>query len=1026
MDRLPLYFSVVFYVCFVIYIFIGIYVFSQNSKSTVNRLFSLICLSLSIWSFSFSSVAMAQDAYICSFWSRLASLGWGSVYSLLFHFSLVLFDSAKRYRKKLMMLFIYLPVLINVTVLGLFAPFFSVEYSFVKIATGWINLARNPFWDSYFYIYYICFSFLSVGTFFLLISISHEIVKRRQAIVIVITFIFVFFLASFTDVFSRIIWDLELPQMAPIIVILPVVVIFYSINKYGLILSSEAEKNQRQGYILSEGKRKIFYLWLSVAFYISSILNMTNILLYATNHDAVIHFSLLLVGLGVIIHSLPNIRLNADRQDLIMSIVVALSVPLLLLRFYTAYTGSIIWPLPILFISAAAIFSKRRLLIIVSISTVLTLIYMLIFAKTEFIYIGIIDYTFRITITLSAIIIAYNINRIYISRLKENEYQIKLQELISEVSTGLVAVSLTNYEEKIETVLKISCEFLDIDRSFFYLFSKNQEIAIFQKGWYKESVPPRNDFVKELDTTKYHWWMTKLRENGILYFEDITEVPSDAVYEHMMMEKHQMKSMVSCGINGKEQLLGFIGFYTIEQKKVWHQNELKLIKVIANLTSDAMTKVFAENEIHHLAFHDSLTGLANRRFFKQMLNEHILQKPEMPICIIFLDLDAFKNVNDTIGHEGGDDLLIEVSRMLKLLVKERGVVSRFGGDEFLIYIDKFHNNADIIDLADKIMELFSEPIRVLGYEFEVTTSAGIAFYPEDGETAGTLIKNADLAMYASKNKGKNQYTQCSKALKDEIHDRLQLSHDLKNALSNSEFQVYYQPQVDTQTKEIIGLEALLRWFHPILGSISPNVFIPLAEETGLIHEIGTWVLREACMQNAQWQRSGFVPLRIAINLSVEQFKESNLPERIQNILIETDLEPQYLELEITESIAIIDEIYITKTLQELKQLGLKISIDDFGTGYSSLNRLKTLPIDRIKIAMQFVNGLSIDEKDDAIARVIISLAKNLNLKVIAEGVETVIQENFLCEHLCDEIQGYFFYRPMPKDEIEKLLTHKER
>jgi EAL domain-containing protein (putative c-di-GMP-specific phosphodiesterase class I) len=319
------------------------------------------------------------------------------------------------------------------------------------------------------------------------------------------------------------------------------------------------------------------------------------------------------------------------------------------------------------------------------------------------------------------------------------------------------------------------------------------------------------------------------------------------------------------------------------------------------------------------------------------------------------------------------------------------------------------------------MGAFNRPMYVGEHEFFITASAGIAIYPDDGRDSNTLKKNADLAMYEAKELGKNQAAFCTAGLKEDVERRVQLSNLLYRALENRELVLYYQPLVDIATKKIIGVEALLRWDHPELGMISPGVFIPLAEQTGLINPIGRWVLETACRQNKAWQDAGLAPLRLAVNLSVEQFHDPNLVEIVGETLNDTGLEAQYLELEITESIAIRETGYICQILQKLKTLGVLIAIDDFGTKYSSLARIKQLPIDRIKMAMEFVHGISVSEKDEAIAKVIINLASNLGLKVIAEGVETESQFEFLKSRVCDEVQGYYFYRPMPAADLERLL-----
>ena len=319
------------------------------------------------------------------------------------------------------------------------------------------------------------------------------------------------------------------------------------------------------------------------------------------------------------------------------------------------------------------------------------------------------------------------------------------------------------------------------------------------------------------------------------------------------------------------------------------------------------------------------------------------------------------------------------------------------------------------------MEMFEYPFNVDGQELYMTGSAGVAVYPFDGADAETLTKNADIAMYMAKSRGKNQYALCTTDMKEEVKQNIKLSNYLYRVQERGELIIYYQPQIKLNTGKIIGLEALLRWNHPEMGMILPNTFIHLAEMNGTINSIGEWVLKTAIRQNKLWQDNGYPHLRMAVNLSVIQFNNPRFVNSVEHILQETGMKPEYLELEITESIATKEAGNIVDILNQLKQLGVSISIDDFGTEYSSLNRLKELPIDRIKIDMQFVQGIEGNEKDQAITKVIINLAKGLGLEVVAEGVETAPQLEFLNQRMCDEVQGYYYYKPMPAEEIEKLF-----
>ena len=449
----------------------------------------------------------------------------------------------------------------------------------------------------------------------------------------------------------------------------------------------------------------------------------------------------------------------------------------------------------------------------------------------------------------------------------------------------------------------------------------------------------------------------------------------------------------------------------------------EVTKINEEITSLNKEIKLSENKVKYLAYHDHLTGLPNRLFLSEQLNHAIslASRTEKMIATMFLDLDDFKMINDTMGHDIGDELLVEVSKRLVSILRKCDTVARIGGDEFIMVIENVENIDYIKIISEKIIECFNKPFRFNDQECFVTTSLGVAIYPVDGENAEVLIKNADISMYKAKGNGKNKYVLCTPVMKTTIIETMKMTNFLHRALIRNELELYYQPQVSCTSNEIVGLEALIRWNHPILGMILPGEFIPIAEQTGLIIPIGDWVLRTACKQNKMWQNAGLPRIRIGVNLSAKQFQNDHLAKDVDSILTETGLDYKYLELEITESAAMKGKGYIVETLKTFRKSGIHIAIDDFGTEYSSLNYLKQLPADRIKIPMTFIKGIDVNTEDSAITKAIIILAKNMGLGVIAEGVETKKQLNFLNQIMCDEIQGFYYFKPMPVNEVEKLL-----
>ncbi|WP_329609980.1 putative bifunctional diguanylate cyclase/phosphodiesterase [Microaerobacter geothermalis] len=425
----------------------------------------------------------------------------------------------------------------------------------------------------------------------------------------------------------------------------------------------------------------------------------------------------------------------------------------------------------------------------------------------------------------------------------------------------------------------------------------------------------------------------------------------------------------------------------------------------------------SQKKITYQAYHDSLTKLPNRLQLEQSIFSAI--EHDETLAVMFLDLDRFKRINDTMGHASGDELLQEVSKRLLQCLDPDDLVALWGGDEFAIILRGVREKTLVSAKAGKILEEINKPVVIDGQQLTVTGSIGISLYPEDGTDYYTLLKNADTALYYAKEQGKNDLYFYSPSMNKDHYENLMMENRLRIAIKENEFVLYYQPQFNIRTGSIFGMEALLRWHNPEEGIISPAHFIAVAEETDLIVPIGEWVLRTACQQNKAWQDAGYPPNRISVNLSAKQFLQKNLVEAVKQILNETGLSPEWLELEITESIAMKDVELTVQVLKELRKMGVQIAIDDFGIGYSSLNHIKRFPINTLKIDQSFIRDVTENPDDAAIVSSIITLAHSLKLNVIAEGVETREQVAFLSRKNCDRMQGYFFGKPIPAEQIEK-------
>ena len=521
------------------------------------------------------------------------------------------------------------------------------------------------------------------------------------------------------------------------------------------------------------------------------------------------------------------------------------------------------------------------------------------------------------------------------------------------------------------------------------------------------------------------------------FMEDLTGIPAeDVIGKHAMdlfphIREQHVDELLSRAMEGQTVASPDINYFVPgSNRRGWvsavyrpHYDASGNIVGAIGLIRDITQRKTAEQQIEYQAYHDALTGLANRRLFQEHLTLALAlaQRRRKMVAVLFLDLDHFKVVNDSLGHSVGDELLKQISSRLKAAVREGDTVARVGGDEFTIVLQDLQRKDDAAVVAEKVLRKVAEPAQVGGHRLYVTTSIGITTFPEDGEDAETLLKNADNAMYRAKAEGRNTYHISTEELSRWVQDRMTLESGLHQAMERNEFELFYQPQIDIRTMKISGMEALLRWRHPERGIITPSEFISVAEDRGYIVVIGDWVLRTACQQAVKLRESGHENVRVSVNLSARQFREVSLASRVEAVIRETNLDPRLLELEITESVAVENVELTLGVLTQLRSLGISIAIDDFGTGHSALSYLKRFPIDTLKIDRSFVEDLPA-AADAAIVRAVVQLAQGLGLRVVAEGVETKEQLEFLRDIGCAEVQGFYFGNPIPAAEVAELWT----
>lgn len=1015
--------SLMFSLSFCIYIFWGIYVIKVNPKGNVNRIFLAVSISLGMWSFGYSMISLSTDIETALFWKRFSAVGNMFLFSTVLHFVLLLANKDASVKQIKLFWLIHIPAFINVYIFSFSSTMASIQYNMMKIDYGWIDIPVNNVWSFQYYFY----SVLYMSSCIIIIGKWKKYFKNeevsKQANLFLLTFIGALIMAIFTNSVVSSMFENPLPQVTPLFGLVPVWAMYHSVRYYNVL---NVKKIKKEEMIVNEDQQKRIFINLSFAICIGAILSFTfeygiGYLVSSSDLKSAAFKSCLLILLGLSLFFIQRIRKNS-LKDVLTTIVLVVSIPAVLFRFLE-FSILTVWVFPIVIMVSSLLFSKRILLISVTVVAIITQRVAWILRPESYVLLNKYDYIFRILVFIVVFLIGSYINKIYLNKIKENNSQIEFQKIVADVSLDFVSLNQENFDEKINDLLGTIGHFFNVDRTYLFTINNSKGTMTYSNEWCSTGINGEVGTIEEISLDTFSWWIDQLDKKNLVYIKDVDSMPEEASAEKEQLQRQGVKSLVAVPVMEEERMKGFIGFESVLANRNWSEEKIEALHIIANIISSGLMQIKADKEIQFMAYYDNLTKLPNRFLFADRVKKAIeLSKRTGKLTsVIFIDLDNFKSVNDTIGHKGGDVLLKQVAKSLVGVLRKSDTVARFGGDEFMIMINNINDCSMISNITDKIMGMFSETFVVNDQEFLITASAGIAICPIDGEDSETLVKNADIAMYEAKAKGKNQYALCTKDMKAEIQMSIDLSNDLYRALDRNELIVYYQPQVDLITKKITGMEALVRWMHPTRGMMFPGVFIPIAEKNGLINRIGEWVFKTACAQNKNWQDKGLPNMDIAINLSAIQIINSKLPDNLERIIKETGLDPKYIELEITESVAIKEINYVVEVLNKLKKIGVSIAIDDFGTEYSSLSRLKLLPIDRIKIDMQFIQGLENNDKDKAITMIIINLAKSLGLNVIAEGVETEPQLAFLNQKMCDNVQGYFYYKPMPASEMEKIL-----
>jgi len=592
-------------------------------------------------------------------------------------------------------------------------------------------------------------------------------------------------------------------------------------------------------------------------------------------------------------------------------------------------------------------------------------------------------------------------------------------------------IDLDDTERSIRTLTEISAHTIEVDRVSLWLFDESYTTLVCKDLYLRDSATHTMGHALEIES--YPRYFASLTRGEVMIIDDARNDARTQEFAGDYLESHDIRSLLDIPIIKQEQVIGVICHEACHALHHWEADEQEFAKLLANnltLSLEIRKRQEIQEELRlkkelldYQAHHDSLTGLPNRTLFIDRLEQALRQneREQSKVGVLFIDLDRFKQVNDSLGHAAGDQLLQELARRLRSELRESDTLARMGGDEFTLIIPHIQNMEGLFDLVNRLLGCARAPVMIENQKLSVTLSIGITLYPDDGDNVESLLKNADSAMYKAKNEGRNTYEYYTAEMTQKAVKRIALESALRHAVAEEELSVYYQPQYDARSGKIVGMEALSRWFKDDGTAVPPGEFIPLAEEIDLIIPLDRWVMQEAIRYCSRWRSMGLDPGKLSLNLSVRQLQMRDFSEFVRSLLERYGYRGEWIGFEITESRIMKDPKTAIELLQQIKQMGISVAVDDFGTGYSSLSYLKKLPIDTLKIDRSFVRDLPQDEEDVAITRAIIALGKSLNLDLVAEGVESDDQKHFLLENGCHIVQGYLYAQPESAEAMEKRL-----
>ena len=1030
-EKIMKYVSMAFYICGCFYVLFGIYAMLSNIKGRVNRQFSRLAISLAIWSYAYFISISVPTAEASAFWRSVTVFGWGVFPSLLVHLVLLIAEHKNLLKKRSTFIAIYLPAFINII---LFSPFGYLEdasYKLVRTSFSWVNVFGNSIGGIWSSIYHILFTTLALV---LLIrwwaGIEPGTILKRKSTYLLVSVLLPYFAGVAMDIMPF--KNPLLPNLEVIYNVIPTMLLFVLLRTSGMLVGrSRVEVLPPGSGILPEENRFHTFHTASVIFFIGGASSFFTAYFVAGRDLAKeLSLGLFVMACGTFLAFIPHITKRHSLQNTLFLITSILGQSYFII-IHVGVGAETIWAVYIVFLLFTIILdSEIHTYIFIGATLATQIVLWIMFPKTY----AIIDnpqYFRRIFIILLTYYAVRYLTREYAAKMRGYQRYAKEQETLEKISNNFLSVDRGNIDEKIDEMLKLSKEILGFDQAYLAEFSADFReatvLAVYpEEGDAMESLPYRPGVkVTTKDNPVFETLIDQKRP--IAYEDGGDEKIGEGGKEEDFLTSKGIKSYYILPVIVDENMVGiFVIEYRGKGDRGAREGRLAFLGIIVNILADTKKKILYEEKLYNFAYFDENTKLANRNMLKVNIEETLHDRKESERLVIFdVELDNLRMINDTFGHSVGEQVVMKSATMLEGLMQEGCTLSRVSQGKFVVVMPVPETDEQIEECARIIVGAFSDPILPEeGVEsLFVTISIGIAVYPDDGRDADTLLKSADLAGYEARASG-NQVVFCTDQLKSRIASNTILTNRLFRSLKNDEFSLAFQPQISCSTGKTVGVEALLRWTTVDKERVAPDTFIPMLEQTGLIHDVGLWVLEQALREHNRLVSKGFPPLRFSVNLSVVQFQKNDFVPNVARIIEQSRVDPKYIELEITESMLSKNFSDSIQKLGQLKELGLNIAIDDFGKGYSSLHRLDMVPFNRIKIDKSIIDDINFETKKSVIAKVIVSLARALMADITAEGVETKAQADFMKEIACDEIQGYLYSRPLSSEALEEFLKNE--